>query len=66
MHGELVEGNVIKGVAEVAWCGGTPGKGVARLVSNHVHLEFSLPRCILFSISLLFFHEEVFLAKSLI
>ncbi|XP_020096671.1 187-kDa microtubule-associated protein AIR9 isoform X2 [Ananas comosus] len=29
VHGELVEGNVIKGVAEVAWCGGTPGKGVA-------------------------------------
>ncbi|KAJ4702992.1 microtubule-associated AIR9-like protein [Melia azedarach] len=27
--GELVEGNVIKGFAEVAWCGGTPGKGVA-------------------------------------
>ncbi|KAJ6832033.1 187-kDa microtubule-associated protein AIR9 [Iris pallida] len=29
VHGELVEGNVIKGFAEVAWCGGTPGKGVA-------------------------------------
>nr|DAD37235.1 TPA_asm: hypothetical protein HUJ06_007876 [Nelumbo nucifera] len=29
VHGELVEGNVIKGSAEVAWCGGTPGKGVA-------------------------------------
>lgn len=29
VHGELVEGNVIKGVAEVAWCGGKPGKGVA-------------------------------------
>ncbi|OVA18980.1 Leucine-rich repeat [Macleaya cordata] len=29
VHGELVEGNVIKGHAEVAWCGGTPGKGVA-------------------------------------
>lgn len=27
--GELVEGNVIKGSAEVAWCGGTPGKGVS-------------------------------------
>ncbi|XP_020271153.1 187-kDa microtubule-associated protein AIR9 [Asparagus officinalis] len=27
--GDLVEGNVIKGSAEVAWCGGTPGKGVA-------------------------------------
>ncbi|XP_039006552.1 187-kDa microtubule-associated protein AIR9-like [Hibiscus syriacus] len=27
--GELVEGNVIKGHAKVAWCGGTPGKGVA-------------------------------------
>ncbi|GLT97098.1 hypothetical protein SLE2022_146820 [Rubroshorea leprosula] len=29
VHGELVEGNVIKGEAEVAWCGGMPGKGVA-------------------------------------
>ncbi|XP_038987888.1 187-kDa microtubule-associated protein AIR9 isoform X2 [Phoenix dactylifera] len=27
--GELVEGNSIKGFAEIAWCGGTPGKGVA-------------------------------------
>lgn len=30
VSGELVEGNTIKGLAEVAWCGGTPGKGVAR------------------------------------
>lgn len=29
VHGELVEGNIIKGHAVVAWCGGTPGKGVA-------------------------------------
>ncbi|KAH9747829.1 187-kDa microtubule-associated protein AIR9 [Citrus sinensis] len=29
VRGELVEGNIIKGFAEVAWCGGTPGKGVA-------------------------------------
>ncbi|KAG8652144.1 187-kDa microtubule-associated protein AIR9 isoform X2 [Manihot esculenta] len=29
VHGSLVEGNVIRGYAEVAWCGGTPGKGVA-------------------------------------
>ncbi|KAL0011814.1 hypothetical protein SO802_006922 [Lithocarpus litseifolius] len=29
IRGELVEGNVIRGYAEVAWCGGTPGKGVA-------------------------------------
>ncbi|KAG5254640.1 187-kDa microtubule-associated protein [Salix suchowensis] len=29
VQGELVEGNVIKGYAEIAWCGGTPGKGVA-------------------------------------
>ncbi|XVF00530.1 hypothetical protein REPUB_Repub04eG0008800 [Reevesia pubescens] len=29
VHGELEEGNVIKGHAKVAWCGGTPGKGVA-------------------------------------
>ncbi|KAE7996085.1 hypothetical protein FH972_000834 [Carpinus fangiana] len=27
--GELVEGNIIRGHADVAWCGGTPGKGVA-------------------------------------
>ncbi|KAL9147547.1 hypothetical protein ABFS82_13G180100 [Erythranthe guttata] len=29
VHGELIEGNKVKGYAEVAWCGGTPGKGVA-------------------------------------
>ncbi|CAN1227767.1 187-kDa microtubule-associated protein AIR9 [Linum grandiflorum] len=29
VHGELVEGSVIKGQATVAWCGGTPGKGVS-------------------------------------
>ncbi|KAL3833703.1 hypothetical protein ACJIZ3_008439 [Penstemon smallii] len=29
VRGELVEGNTIKGYPEVAWCGGTPGKGVA-------------------------------------
>ncbi|GAB4829402.1 187-kDa microtubule-associated protein air9 [Ancistrocladus abbreviatus] len=29
VRGDLVEGNVIKGHAVVAWCGGTPGKGVA-------------------------------------
>ncbi|KAK3188669.1 hypothetical protein Dsin_028230 [Dipteronia sinensis] len=29
VRGELVEGNIIKGFPEVAWCGGTPGKGVA-------------------------------------
>lgn len=29
VRGELVEGNIIRGHAEVAWCGGTPGKGVA-------------------------------------
>ncbi|OMO92313.1 hypothetical protein COLO4_17682 [Corchorus olitorius] len=29
VHGELVEGSIIKGHAKVAWCGGTPGKGVA-------------------------------------
>jgi Leucine-rich repeat (LRR) protein len=29
IRGELVEGNIIRGYAEVAWCGGTPGKGVA-------------------------------------
>ncbi|KAK8953018.1 hypothetical protein KSP40_PGU007977 [Platanthera guangdongensis] len=28
-HGELVEGNLIRGSAEIAWCGGTPAKGVA-------------------------------------
>ncbi|CAN1812949.1 187-kDa microtubule-associated protein AIR9 [Linum perenne] len=29
VHGDLVEGSVIKGQAKVAWCGGTPGKGVS-------------------------------------
>ncbi|XP_034210939.1 187-kDa microtubule-associated protein AIR9 isoform X3 [Prunus dulcis] len=29
VRGDLVEGNTIKGHAEVAWCGGTPGKGVS-------------------------------------
>ncbi|KAL0398272.1 UNVERIFIED_CONTAM: microtubule-associated protein AIR9 [Sesamum radiatum] len=29
VRGELVEGNTIKGYVEVAWCGGTPAKGVA-------------------------------------
>ncbi|KAL8108441.1 187-kDa microtubule-associated protein AIR9 isoform X1 [Apium graveolens] len=29
VRGELVEGNIIRGYPEVAWCGGTPGKGVA-------------------------------------
>ncbi|CAM0905321.1 unnamed protein product [Alopecurus aequalis] len=29
VHGELVEGNVLKGVPEIAWCGGKPGKSVA-------------------------------------
>ncbi|PKA57004.1 hypothetical protein AXF42_Ash002308 [Apostasia shenzhenica] len=28
VHGEFVEGNLIRGSAEVAWCGGTPGEGV--------------------------------------
>ncbi|CAN6203007.1 unnamed protein product [Urochloa humidicola] len=28
VNGELVEGNVLSGVPEIAWCGGTPGKGV--------------------------------------
>lgn len=30
VRGDLVEGNVIRGCAEVAWCGGTPGHGVSR------------------------------------
>ncbi|KAJ8762645.1 hypothetical protein K2173_010666 [Erythroxylum novogranatense] len=29
VSGELVEGSNIRGCAEVAWCGGTPGKGVS-------------------------------------
>ncbi|KAL6880549.1 hypothetical protein ACP4OV_012114 [Aristida adscensionis] len=29
VSGELVEGNVLRGVPSIAWCGGTPGKGVA-------------------------------------
>jgi hypothetical protein len=32
VNGELVEGNILTGVPEIAWCGGTPGKGVARFV----------------------------------
>jgi hypothetical protein len=32
ISGELVEGNVLSGVPEIAWCGGIPGKGVARFV----------------------------------
>ncbi|MCO5613042.1 hypothetical protein L7F22_067316 [Adiantum nelumboides] len=28
VDGELKEGSVIKGHAEIAWCGGTPGKGI--------------------------------------
>ncbi|KAM1883329.1 hypothetical protein ACFX13_004704 [Malus domestica] len=27
--GDLMEGNIMRGHAEVAWCGGTPGKGVS-------------------------------------
>jgi hypothetical protein len=30
VSGEAVEGNILSGVPEIAWCGGTPGKGVAR------------------------------------
>nr|CAB3451917.1 unnamed protein product [Digitaria exilis] len=29
VRGEPVEGNILSGVPEIAWCGGTPGKGVA-------------------------------------
>lgn len=29
VRGDLVEGSVIRGCAEIAWCGGTPGKGVS-------------------------------------
>ncbi|GJU67307.1 187-kDa microtubule-associated protein AIR9 isoform X1 [Tanacetum coccineum] len=29
VRGELVEGNVITGYPEVAWCGGTPAKGIS-------------------------------------
>lgn len=29
VSGEAVEGNILSGVPEIAWCGGTPGKGVA-------------------------------------
>lgn len=29
IQGDLVEGNTIRGYAKVAWCGGTPGKGVS-------------------------------------
>jgi hypothetical protein len=43
VSGELVEGNVLKGVPEIAWCGGTPGKGVARFV-----YLFTLQTCFIF------------------
>lgn len=29
VRGDLVEGNIIRGHAEIAWCGGTPAKGVS-------------------------------------
>ncbi|KVH88206.1 Leucine-rich repeat-containing protein [Cynara cardunculus var. scolymus] len=29
VRGELVEGNIITGYPEVAWCGGTPAKGIS-------------------------------------
>ncbi|XP_031130029.1 187-kDa microtubule-associated protein AIR9 [Ipomoea triloba] len=29
VRGDLVEGSIIKGYAEVAWCGGTPGRSVS-------------------------------------
>lgn len=29
VRGELIEGSIIRGVAKIAWCGGTPGKGVS-------------------------------------
>jgi len=38
VSGELVEGSVIKGLAEVAWCGGMPGKGVARCVTYIINI----------------------------
>lgn len=30
VDGELKEGSVIQGHAEIAWCGGTPSKGIVR------------------------------------
>ena len=30
VKGELEEGHVIRGHANVAWCGGTPSKGIVR------------------------------------
>lgn len=29
VHGDLVEGNTTRGHVKIAWCGGTPGKGVS-------------------------------------
>jgi len=37
-----VEGNILSGVPEIAWCGGTPGKGVARFVYPIFLLHLSL------------------------
>ena len=42
VSGELVEGNILSGVPEIAWCGGTPGKGVARFVYPILLLHLSL------------------------
>uniref|UniRef100_A0A0E0LH61 Uncharacterized protein n=1 Tax=Oryza punctata TaxID=4537 RepID=A0A0E0LH61_ORYPU len=39
-HGDLVEGNVLMGVPEMAWCNGTSGKGVARFAYNLYHVSF--------------------------
>ncbi|CAM6096301.1 unnamed protein product [Calypogeia fissa] len=34
VEGEPLEGNVIKGSASVAWCGGTPSEGLAKWLRN--------------------------------
>ena len=44
VDGELVEGNILRGSAKVVWCGGTPGKGVSRLVAYVILLLF-LGKC---------------------
>ncbi|CAI9089689.1 OLC1v1024308C2 [Oldenlandia corymbosa var. corymbosa] len=35
IQGDLVEGNTVRGHAEIAWCGGTPGKGVSSWLRRH-------------------------------
>ena len=54
IRGELIEGNTIRGYAEVAWCGGTPGKGVARYAKHYPRKK--TPKTIMIPLKLHFFY----------